>query len=110
METLLIVMTTFPDPATADRIAGALVETGLAACASRLAASRSTYRWQGKTEVADEFPLLIKTRASGYPALEKYLRDHHPYDVPEIVAWPATMALPAYAQWVNDETGGTHNA
>ncbi|VVE42610.1 cytochrome C biogenesis protein [Pandoraea communis] len=109
MDALLIVMTTFPDETSAEAVIDGMLSERLAACVQQLAPVRSSYRWQGKRETSIEVPLMIKTTAARYGALEQYIKEHHPYDVPEIVAWPATAALPAYARWVEDETRGKLN-
>ena len=62
------------------------------------------YRWQGKTENAEEVPLLIKTTVARYPELEAAIRARHPYELPEIVAVPVDRGLPAYLDWVATET------
>ena len=100
----LLVLTNCPDAGCAERIAAALIEQRLAACVNILAPARSVYRWQGAVEQADEVPLLIKTTAERYAALEATIRQHHPYEVPEIVALPIDRGLPAYLQWLADET------
>ena len=102
-----IVLTTVPDAACADRIARALVEERLAACVTALGPARSTYRWQGAVESADELPLLIKTTAAAWPALRERLRALHPYEVPEMLCWRAADGWPAYLDWVRAEAGPT---
>jgi len=103
METLLI-LTSLPDAESADSLARHLVEHRLVACASILAPCRSVYRWQGAIEQATEVPLLLKSTASAYPALESAIRAGHPYELPEIVAVPVALGLPAYLAWVAAET------
>lgn len=103
METLLI-LTNCPDEETANAIALALVEAKLAACVNILPRVQSLYRWQGVVESATEIPLLIKSTASNYPALEAAIRQRHPHEVPEIIALPITHGLPAYLNWVAAET------
>ncbi len=100
----LLILTNCPDEATANAIALALVEEKLAACVNLLPRVQSIYRWQGKIDSASEIPLLIKSTASAYPALEKRLRDLHPYEMPEIIAWPISQGLPAYLNWLAEET------
>jgi uncharacterized protein involved in tolerance to divalent cations len=46
----------------------------------------------GVLETASEVPLLIKTRSERYAALEAAIRQHHPYELPEIIALPVTRA------------------
>ncbi|HEX5802735.1 MAG TPA: divalent-cation tolerance protein CutA [Azospira sp.] len=100
----LLVFTNCPDPASAEALAAALVELRLAACVNILAPCRSFYRWQGAVESASEVPLLLKTTAARYAALEAEIRARHPYELPEIVAVPIEAGLPAYLQWLQDET------
>lgn len=102
--TLMVVFTTLPDEETAAEIADVLVGEHLAACVTLMAPARSVYRWRGEIENADEVPLLIKTAADRLPALQARLKDLHPYDVPEILAWRPDAAWPAYSDWVIAET------
>ena len=110
MEPVFIVMTHMPDAATAEALAGALVEARLAACASVAANVQSVYRWQGKIERANEVTLTIKTTQRHYPALESAIRAAHPYELPEIIALPVVAGLSSYLQWVATETSPDHHA
>jgi periplasmic divalent cation tolerance protein len=101
---VLLVLTNLPDRATAERVAASLVTEGLAACVNMLAECTSIYRWQGKIERASEIPLLIKTTRAAYPRLESALRKLHPYELPEIIAFPISAGLPEYLNWVETET------
>lgn len=103
MQTLLVI-TNCPDEESANAIALAVVEARLAACVNILPRVQSVYRWQGAVESASEIPLLIKATATNYPALEKLIAERHPYDVPEIIALPIAQGLPAYLNWVAEET------
>lgn len=103
MDTLLI-LTNCPDEESANAIALAVVEAQLAACVNILPRVQSVYRWQGAVESASEIPLLIKSTAKNYPALEAAIRARHPYDIPEIIALPISQGLPAYLNWVAAET------
>ncbi|WP_423195789.1 MULTISPECIES: divalent-cation tolerance protein CutA [unclassified Cupriavidus] len=105
-DTVLVAITTLPDEATAARVARALLTARVAACVNRLAPCESEYWWQGQLEQAQEWPLLIKTTQGRYAALEATLRAVHPYDVPELVAWPVAAGLPSYLQWVRAEARG----
>ena len=100
----LIVLSTLPDRNAALELGAQLVERRLAACVNVLAECTSVYRWQGKVETAAEVPILIKTTAARYPALEQAIRELHPYELPEIVAVPIRGGLPGYLQWVAAET------
>jgi periplasmic divalent cation tolerance protein len=103
METLLV-LTNLPDRAAAEKLAAALIEQKLAACVNILAPCRSVYRWKGAVQHDEEHPLLVKTTAARYAALEAAIRAAHPYELPEIIAVPIERGLPAYLQWVDTET------
>ena len=100
----LLVLTNLPDRAAAERLADMLVAKNLAACVNLLAPCRSVYRWKGAVQHDEEHPLLIKTTAERYGALEEALRAAHPYELPEIIAVPIERGLPAYLDWVAAET------
>ena len=102
--TTLLVLTNLPDRETADRLARRLVEARLAACVNILAPCRSVYRWKGELQQEEEHPMLIKTTAERYAALESVLRADHPYELPEIIAVPIEQGLPDYLSWVAEET------
>ena len=102
--TTLLVLTNLPDRAIADRLADSLVEQRLAACVNILAPCRSAYRWKGAVQHDEEHPMLIKTTAERYAALEAAIRAMHPYELPEIVAVGIERGLPGYLAWVHAET------
>lgn len=101
---ILLVLTNLPDAASAQALAKLLVEQRLAACVNIQAPCHSVYRWQDKIENTIEVPLLIKTTAERYAALEQAIRAHHPYELPEIIAVPVERGLPDYLAWVVAET------
>jgi periplasmic divalent cation tolerance protein len=110
MEEVLMVLTNLPDRDSAQHMAHSLIENQAAACVNILAECHSVYRWQGKVESASEIPLLIKTTRSAYPRLEALIRAQHPYELPEIIAVSVVAGLPAYMQWVAQETLSTNVA
>ncbi|MEZ5615410.1 MAG: divalent-cation tolerance protein CutA [Rhodocyclaceae bacterium] len=99
MDTLLVI-THLPDAESARVLATKLVEQRLAACVNVLAPCQSIYRWEGRIEDTEEVPLLIKTNAARYAALEAAIRAYHPYELPEIVAVGIEKGLPDYLAWV----------
>jgi periplasmic divalent cation tolerance protein len=100
----LLVITNLPDRASAEKLADALIDKRLAACVNILAPCRSVYRWKGAVQHDEEHPLLVKTSAGRYPALEAAIRAGHPYELPEIIAVPIERGLAAYLAWVDSET------
>lgn len=100
----VLVLTNLPDEATAQMLARHLVERRLAACVNILPAVRSIYRWQNTIEESVEITLLIKTTQSRYFEMENAIKMMHPYDVPEIIAVPIMAGLPAYLDWMMQQT------
>jgi periplasmic divalent cation tolerance protein len=100
----LLVLTNLPDRAAAERLAGSLIEKRLAACVNILAPCQSVYRWKEVVQHEEEHPMLIKSTAKAYPALEAAIRAGHPYELPEIIAVPVERGLPAYLDWIAAET------
>jgi periplasmic divalent cation tolerance protein len=96
---LRLVLTTLPNAEIAGRLAHELVEARLAACVNVLSPCLSIYRWQDAVQEDGEIPLIIKTTAERYAALETFLRENHPYKVPEIIAIDVNDGLPDYLRW-----------
>ncbi len=99
----LLVLTTLPDRESARRLAERLIESRLAACVNILAPCRSVYRWKDTVQDDEEFPVLIKTTAERYAALEAQIRAIHPYELPELIAVPVEQGLPRYLDWIKTE-------
>lgn len=105
----IAVCVTFPDRRTARKIVEGLVRTRLAACGNILKIS-SIYRWKGRIEKGAECAALIKTRASKYRSVERYIKERHPYEVPEIIAWTIDRGLPDYLTWIRETTARANGA
>lgn len=87
----------------AQAFARRLVERRLAACVN-LVPLASVYRWHGEVERAREVLLVVKTVAARLAALERHVREEHPYDCPEfVVLAPHHVAAP-YLRWLVEET------
>lgn len=99
----IVVLTTFPEVSRAREAARILVEARLAACCTFVEGS-SVYRWKDNLSEDKEAVMLIKTRSSLYPELEKKLKQIHPYEVPEIIALPVVAASQNYSDWIKEAT------
>lgn len=97
-------VTTTDSREAAEALAHGAVQARLAACAQVSGPINSTYWWNGGVESAEEWSVVFKTTTQRYPALERYLREHHGYDVPEIVLLPIAAGNPAYLSWISQET------
>ena len=98
----VLVLSTCPDVATAQRLATAIVDEGLASCANVVPELRSVYRWQGRQEHSRESLLLVKAPSARFGAIEARLRELHPYELPEIIGVPIIAGSAAYLAWLED--------
>lgn len=93
-----------PKQRVAHAIADEAVESHAAACANVEGPMASTYRWKGVVEQAFEFILWLKAPTANFAKIEAIVNEHHPYDVPAIVALGCTEVNAPYAAWVSDNT------
>ena len=105
MPKALVIFCTCPDEEVASRLATGLVEKQLAACVNILPGIRSIYRWQGVVSEESEVMLVIKSLASRFEEVEAWLLEHHPYDVPEVLALPAEKVSTNYMAWIEASLG-----
>ena len=103
-EDVLVVLVTAPDAETAVRIARALVEERLIACANVVPGIRSIYRGHGQVADEAEVLLVLKTRASACSAVAARVKALHPYALPEVVALPVVAGSEPYLDWVLAES------
>jgi len=96
-----IILCTCPDKDTAEKLARLLVANHEAACVNIIPGITSIYAWQGQIESAQEHLLLIKAHNDYYQSIETTLRNHHPYELPEIIAAPIERGLPEYLHWID---------
>ena len=96
-----IVFITVPNQETAEKIALALVEERLAACANLIPGITSIYHWAGKLEKSSEWLMIVKTRVDVFDDLRKRVIELHPYEVPEIVCFPIELGFNKYLQWID---------
>jgi len=95
----LLVVTTVGNRDEANRMARALVEQRLAACA-QISAIDSYYVWEDAVHHDGEFRVLFKVAAGGYDRAEQAIRALHSYELPAIHAIPVERAHAPYADWV----------
>jgi len=100
----VVVLCTVPDDETATALARGLVERRLAACVARHGPIRSTYVWKEELKEDSEIQLVIKTHRDRLDALGRFVAEHHPYKVPELLALPAVAGSVSYLAFVDDAT------
>lgn len=102
-QTAGVVLITTPSQQEAERLAIALVEKGLAACANFFPV-QSVYRWQGNICNESEWQLIIKTELRLIEPLIEMVSALHSYDAPEIIALPITAGSDPYLSWIQHES------
>jgi periplasmic divalent cation tolerance protein len=104
-ESAIVVLCTAPAADdTAAQLARGLVENRLAACVNVLPAMRSIYRWQGQIHDEGEVQLVIKTTHTRLAAIQSWLEENHPYEVPEVIALPIAAGSSTYMEWLFAQT------
>jgi periplasmic divalent cation tolerance protein len=104
MSECIIIFVTCGSEEEALKIANALVNERLAACANIVSPVRSVYRWEGKIWDEKEWLLVIKTMKSRFDELAKRVKSLHSYSIPEIIALPILEGSPLYLQWIEEST------
>lgn len=105
MHEYLQIVTTTASRDDANRIAAALVERHLAACVQVLGPITSTFRWESRVQMAEEWQCIVKTRTALYRQVEAAIRELHTYEEPEIIATPIVAGSRTYLDWVDGELG-----
>lgn len=98
-----VITTTVARKDDAERLANLLLSERLAACV-QITAINSRYVWKGETNHEPELMLLIKTRSALFEKVMARIAEEHPYETPELVATPFMAGLPAYFDWIAENT------
>ena len=78
------------------------VSSGLATCAQIEGPVTSIYVWKGQQRQDPENRIVFKCTEKIVPVLMDWLKEQHPYEVPEILAWPVSRADPDYQKWAEE--------
>lgn len=105
MTSIRIVFSTIDSEENAGKMARHLVEERLAACVNIISNVSSVYKWKDALEQEKECLLIIKTSENRLEELITRIVEIHPYEVPEVVAFPVEKGYPPYLEWVISETG-----
>ncbi len=103
MDSLIVVITTFDKREEALKVAEALLEKRLVACAQISGEIESVYWWENEIVKSGEFVLTLKTREGVYAQVENEIQRLHSYDTPEIIGVRTSHVESGYLKWINDE-------
>ncbi len=106
MTDFLQVVTAIDSRERASEIARRLLDRRLAGCVQVSGPVESSYWWKGKIETAQEWICVIKTAVDRFAEVENEIRAAHPYEVPEILAFPAAAGSRGYLDWLADALRG----
>lgn len=95
-----LVLVTGPDRETLAEMGRRLVNERLCACVNVLPGLTSIYRWEGAVEEEPEALALLKTTRGRLEDAERRVRELHPYDEPEFLAFDVESGSPSYLAWV----------
>ena len=96
----LVVHVTVPSEEVGSEIASVLLKERLAACINIIPGVKSVYRWKGKINKDSEFMLEIKTKSDLFDSLVTAVKATHPYEVPEVIAFPMQYVSESYSKWL----------
>ncbi len=102
-EGFIQVLITIDEKEKAETLAEELVEERLAACVQIAGTIESIYRWKGSVQRSDEYLCMVKTEKRSYETLEKKVKEIHPYENPEIIAFSIDEGSEEYLSWLKGE-------
>lgn len=101
----ILVYVTAPDPDTAKNLIRGALDKKLVACANLVPGIESFFWWQGSIESANEVLILFKTVYAMAPQLESYVRETHPYEIPEFIVQTLSGGSEKYLNWIRTSVG-----
>ncbi len=96
-----LIITTTSKEEEALKLARALVEMRLVACAQVLGPITSVYIWQSKKETSREWLCFFKIREELFLQIQGEIKKLHSYTVPEIISLPITEGSKDYFDWID---------
>ena len=103
MSQAIVVETTTGSSADAEKLAEIIIEHSLGACVQIIGPVTSVYKWQDRVQKEEEFLVSIKTTSQAFSSLSELIRQHHTYELPEIIATPIVDGSSEYLEWVTNQ-------
>lgn len=92
----------------AEKLAQEAVKQRLVACAQVEGPIRSYFLWQEALEQEEEYRVTFKFLARNAGKLEVWLKENHPYEVPQWLSVQAEHVLSEYLQWAKGNLQSDH--
>lgn len=96
---LTIGWTTVPTKEVGLDIARGLIAENLAACVHIEGPFTALFNWNGELEQAEEHKVVVKFAAGNEEKIEKWLKNHHPYELPQWFTLTADHTSKEYLLW-----------
>ena len=103
MKPIRIITTTVELLEDGEKIARLMLDEKHIACAQITGPITSYYMWEEKQQKSDEYLVTLKTTIEAAAAVEKRLKEIHPYELPEILCHRDVDASDEYAGWLKEE-------
>ncbi|MDP2728412.1 MAG: divalent-cation tolerance protein CutA [Dehalococcoidia bacterium] len=97
-----VVLVTIPSLEEGQRIARAVLERRLAACANLVSGVQSLFWWEGQLQEAEEALMILKTKDEALPRLIETIKGLHSYAVCEVISLPVSQGSRAYLDWIEE--------
>jgi periplasmic divalent cation tolerance protein len=104
MEEYLTAFVTVPDQLTADKLADILLTKRIVACVNILPPMQSQYWWKGSIQTDSEQLLIFKLPSKNWEQFKNTVVNNHPYEVPEVIAFPIVRGDESYLKWLGKMT------
>ena len=85
----------------AQKIISALLNERLIACGTALRGA-SWFHWKGVVQHQEETLLVMKSRSDKWDFIQERISRLHPYDIPEIIAFPIEFGMSEYIAWIDE--------
>ena len=96
----VVVLVTCGSKQEAEKVVQNLLDAKLIACGNIIGPVTSFFRWYGKSEKAEEWLALMKSRRDLFDKLAAAVKALHSYEVPEILALPVVGGAKEYLDWL----------
>ena len=97
--------TTINGKENAEKLARGSVENRLAACVQIEGPISSFYLWDGNLESVDEYRLTFKFDSETASQLESWLKENHPYEIPQWITVNSQDVSAEYWHWARESQG-----
>ena len=95
---MFIVLTTASRLSSAKKLARSILENNMGFCVNIIKIEKSVYRWKGEVVEKKEYQLFIKTMEK-FEIVEKFIKQNHSYEIPEIILIKIIKANNEYWKW-----------